>query len=183
MSTFLLIYVPFLLVVGVIAYAADRHGTPRRPGRHAATGKHRASTPTGTPVESPAWPADSEHPPTVEMPALRILPSPSSSRTPRSGRSHVWDALDPKAGVKARREAINNLRTAINHVEPNITFAAKSLNEHTENVVQKARADVEAMVMNEAARLGLSAGDAAGLVALPALPGEDGPEVIEGATE
>lgn len=51
-----------------------------------------------------------------------------------------------------------NLRTlkyAIENAPSNLTFAAKSLSEHAENVVQKARFDIEAMVLAQAQQLGL----------------------------
>jgi hypothetical protein len=53
----------------------------------------------------------------------------------------------------------------------NMTFAAKSLSEHAENVVQRARADVEAMVLAKAAQLGLEPGDLG--VSLPQLSAGD----------
>lgn len=68
------------------------------------------------------------------------------------------DALDPKAGVKDRRAALNNLRIAINNATPNITYVAKSLTEHAENVVQRSRADIEAMAVQTAERMGLPTG-------------------------
>jgi hypothetical protein len=65
------------------------------------------------------------------------------------------EGLDPKAGVKARREAMRRLHYAIENAPANVEFAAKSLTEHTENVVQKARADIEAMVVTHAQQLGV----------------------------
>lgn len=91
---------------------------------------------------------------------------------PIKAAMEAYDALDPKAPAKARREALGKIRDAVRHAEVNLSFAAKSLTEHAENVVQRARADIEAMVGAEAARLGLSAGQAEGLLELPALPGE-----------
>lgn len=71
----------------------------------------------------------------------------------------AYDALDSKAPAKEKREALSRLRSAVNNAESNVAFAAQSLNKHAENVVQKARADIEAMVSHEATRLGLSAGE------------------------
>lgn len=68
-------------------------------------------------------------------------------------------------------KVVANLRTleaAINNAAPNVEFAAKSLNEHAENVVQKARADIEAMVTTEAHRRGLDPGDLGGVNELTA---------------
>lgn len=45
------------------------------------------------------------------------------------------------------REAMRRLLAAIDNAAPNVDFASKQLVEHTENVVQKARADIEAMVV------------------------------------
>jgi hypothetical protein len=67
------------------------------------------------------------------------------------------EALDPKAGVRERREALRTLRACINNAVPNVDFAGKMLAEHAENVVQKARADVEAMVAQKTTQLGIDA--------------------------
>lgn len=69
------------------------------------------------------------------------------------------DALDPKAPAKERRTALGNLRNAIAGAEPNMTFASKSLIGHAENVVARSKADIEAMMLHSAERLGLSAAD------------------------
>jgi hypothetical protein len=77
------------------------------------------------------------------------------------------------AAYKAHKTA-GNLRTlefAISNSGPNIDFAAKSLSEHAENVVQRARADIEAMVVNKAQQLGLEPGELGVMAELPA--GED----------
>ena len=63
----------------------------------------------------------------------------------------------PSTPAKAKKEALAKLRTAINNAVPNVDFAGKSLGEHAENVVQKARADIEAMVARQAAELGIEA--------------------------
>jgi hypothetical protein len=78
----------------------------------------------------------------------------------------AYDALDPKAPAKEKRAAMDRVRTALRNAEPNMTFAAKSLNEHVENTVNKARADIEAIVLQESNRLGIEAG----AVSLPELP-------------
>ena len=69
------------------------------------------------------------------------------------------ESLDGKAGVKARREAMRKLHYAIENAPKNAEFAGQSLAEHAENVVQKARADVEAMVASHADHLGIDSGD------------------------
>lgn len=67
----------------------------------------------------------------------------------------AYDALDPKAPAKQRRGALNNLRSAIANASDNVAYAAKSLGEHAENVVTKARADIEAYVVAKAGQLGI----------------------------
>lgn len=91
----------------------------------------------------------------------------------------AYDALDPKASAKEKRAALDAIRDAVRNAEANVAFAAKSLTEHAENVVQRARADIEAMVTDKAAQLGLTPGQAAGLVELPILEGET-VDAIEG---
>lgn len=61
-----------------------------------------------------------------------------------------YEALDSKAPVKERRAALATLRAKINNAAPNVEFASKMLIEHTENVVQRARADIEAMASQHA---------------------------------
>jgi hypothetical protein len=91
----------------------------------------------------------------------------------REARDAYEKALEEKAPAKVRNEALRALHYAIENSGASLTFAAKTLVEHTENVVQRARADIEAMVAAEATRLGLEAGQASGLLELPALPGEE----------
>lgn len=57
-----------------------------------------------------------------------------------------------KHRTKANRDT---LKHAIANAPSNMQFAAKSLSEHAENVVQRARADVEAMVVQKAEQLGI----------------------------
>jgi hypothetical protein len=71
----------------------------------------------------------------------------------------AYENLDPKAGAKEKREALSNLHHIIENAAPNVNFAGKSLIEMTENVVQKARADVEAFVVSKARQLGLDPSD------------------------
>lgn len=68
------------------------------------------------------------------------------------------DALDPKAPMKDKKATMRALKIAIAHAEGNLEFASKSLTEHAENVVQRSRADIEAMAMQAADRLGLPTG-------------------------
>jgi len=70
----------------------------------------------------------------------------------------VRKAFDAYADHKTKGN-LDSLRFAIQNMPANIKFAGDSLNEHAENVVQKARADIEAMVVHKAQQLGIEAGD------------------------
>lgn len=96
---------------------------------------------------------------------------PGFPHEPRLGESvrEVREAADKavqevQAAFSAYQEKKNagnlrNLEYAIKNMPANITFAAKSLTEHAENVVQRSRADIEAMVIAQAAQMGLKPGD------------------------
>jgi selenocysteine lyase/cysteine desulfurase len=90
----------------------------------------------------------------------------------REARDAYEQALADKAPAKERAEKLRALHYAIENSGANMHYAAKVLVEHTENVVQKARADIEAMVAAEATRLGLTSDQAQGLLELPVLEGE-----------
>lgn len=60
------------------------------------------------------------------------------------------EAFESGAGKKAMREKIHNLGFSIGNGPSNMQFAAKSFTEHVENVVTKARADLEGMVTDRA---------------------------------
>lgn len=65
------------------------------------------------------------------------------------------DAALREVEEKPTKANIRSLRNALDGIESNMTFAARSLEEHAENVVQKARNDIEAMVTHRAVALGL----------------------------
>lgn len=74
--------------------------------------------------------------------------------------------------VSERKAAQRSLEIAMENAPKNIEFAADSLTRHTENVVTKARADIEAMVVSKAETLGiepaaLRADVVAGILAAP----------------
>jgi hypothetical protein len=50
---------------------------------------------------------------------------------------------------------MRHLKAMIDNAPSNMEYAAVSLSEHAENVVQKARHDIEAMVVNKAQQLGI----------------------------
>ena len=57
------------------------------------------------------------------------------------------------------KKTVGNLRSLeamIDNLPSNLVFAATSLSEHAENVVQRAKADIEAFVVDKAAQLGVA---------------------------
>jgi hypothetical protein len=70
----------------------------------------------------------------------------------------IREAFDAYAAHKTKGK-LDALKYTIANASPNMAFAAESLSEHAENVVQRARADIEAMVVAKAQQLGLDAGD------------------------
>jgi hypothetical protein len=90
----------------------------------------------------------------------------------RAARDAYEAAVESKAGAKVIKEARRNLHYAIENADKNMDFAASSLHRYTEDVVTKAKADIEAAVSAHADKLGLTQAEAAGMVALPVLEGE-----------
>jgi len=80
----------------------------------------------------------------------------------------AYDALDSKATAKEKREAVDRIRDATRHAQANIRYASETLTKHAENVVQRSRADIEAMSMQAAQALGLPTGTH--LLSLPETP-------------
>lgn len=73
-------------------------------------------------------------------------------------------AEEIKAAFEAyeQKKSAENLRTlkyAIANMPANVAFAGETLVEHAENVVEKARADIEAMVVQTARQVGLDPGE------------------------
>jgi hypothetical protein len=54
-------------------------------------------------------------------------------------------AVEDKVPAKERREAWKNLQATIGNAAPNVEYAGRKLLEHTEAVVERARADIEGM--------------------------------------
>ncbi len=69
----------------------------------------------------------------------------------------VEEAFARGAGKKEMRELLHGLKYQIKNGPANMEFAAKSLTGHVENVVTKAKGDIEAMVASAAAHAGLDA--------------------------
>lgn len=70
----------------------------------------------------------------------------------------IQEAFDRGAGKKEMRELLHTLKIRMENGPKNMAFAAKSLTEHVENTVTKARADVEAMVLSALQQGGLELG-------------------------
>lgn len=87
----------------------------------------------------------------------------------KAAHAAVQEAFDRNAGKKEMRGLLRHLEIRMENAPKNVAFAAKSLNEHVENVVTKAKADIEAMAIAAAqsAERGLGAGDANVIEALP----------------
>ena len=83
-----------------------------------------------------------------------------SLRETREAAHRAFDEIEAARLVeeKPTKANVRALRIKIQNATPNVEYAAKTLGEHAENVVTKARADVEAMVARQAAQLGIEAG-------------------------
>ena len=83
----------------------------------------------------------------------------------RDATADVRDALaaleatvDGNEGKRAVKDALRRLQSTVGNLPANMRFAADSLTEHTEEVVSKARADIEAMVADAVRRGALASG-------------------------
>lgn len=65
----------------------------------------------------------------------------------QEGYERVMEAFEV-GGKKAMREALRGLAIRLQNAPKHMEFAAESLTEHVENVITKARADIEGMVLN-----------------------------------
>jgi hypothetical protein len=89
----------------------------------------------------------------------------------RKAMAEYEKAIEDKAGAKIIKEKLRILHFAVENSGANMHYAAKTLVEHTENVVQRARADIEAMVNQVVEQRGLTAGETP-VLELPVLAGE-----------
>ena len=78
----------------------------------------------------------------------------SHTETRNAAHRMMEEVKAAMAAYKEKKSAENlrRLETAIRNTEANVEFAAKSLTEHSETVVAKARADIEAFVTAAAGR-------------------------------
>ena len=66
------------------------------------------------------------------------------------------DNATGKGSTAARKHALSRLQSAVQNAAPNVAYAARTLDEHAENVVEQARADIEVMAQVTAERHGLT---------------------------
>jgi hypothetical protein len=65
--------------------------------------------------------------------------------------------LSGKGSAALQREALSGLRSSVQNASLDVAYAAQCLDEHAEEVVEKSRADVEAMVVRMTERAGIPA--------------------------
>lgn len=115
------------------------------------------------------WDATQDNPQVPGMPfAPRLAVSMAEVRgAADKAQAEVQAAFE---AYEAHKTAANlrMLKYAIENLPANLSFAAKSLSEHAENVVQRSRADIEAFVVQKAQQLGLDPADLGGLPELTA---------------
>lgn len=113
-----------------------------------------------------------------ETPAFPFAPRLQESMDEvRGAASKAAQEVAAAFAAYTEKKTAANLRAlevAIRNMPANIAYAAETLSEHTENVVQKARADVEAMVYSKAQQLGLDPAEL-GTLELEAGPTETQP--------
>jgi hypothetical protein len=69
----------------------------------------------------------------------------------RAAQAAVDEAFQRGAGKREMRDLLRTLKIVTGNLPSNMEFAAKSMTEHVENVVTKARSDIEGMVVRAAA--------------------------------
>lgn len=106
------------------------------------------------------WRESLENPLVPDMPYLpRLQESMAEVRgAAEAAIQQIRDAFE-KVKEKPNKGNIRHLESMIDNAPSNMAFAARSLNEHTEKVVENAKADLEAFVLDRAAQLGLDPGE------------------------
>lgn len=69
-----------------------------------------------------------------------------------------YEAIVKTGTAKQKKEALFDLHCTIQNAVPNVDFAGQQLIKQTEDVVMKARADIEAYVVQSAHKLGIEPG-------------------------
>jgi hypothetical protein len=99
----------------------------------------------------------------AKVPGLKYEPRMAESlREVQEATGRVFGRIDSALSAYESHKTVANLRALRNAVERvggDLDFAAKSLAEYAEGVVQRARADVEVFVANKARQLGLDPAD------------------------
>lgn len=94
-----------------------------------------------------------------QVPGLPFQPRLAKSmREVRDASDKTFAAIAEALAEYEAHKTAANLRTlhfAVQNAGSSLEFAASSLTEHAENVVQRARADIEAFVVNKAHQLGV----------------------------
>lgn len=80
----------------------------------------------------------------------------------------AYEAALKSGTARERREALNTLDARIRNAVPNVDFAGRQLVGQAEEVVQRAKADVEAFVTAQARHLGIEPGSLAPFMIEPA---------------
>lgn len=119
---------------------------------------------SGTPVTIRATQSD------LDVPGLPFAPRLALSRKEAvEAAAKAFERIEAALAEYAEhptKPGLRKLQTAVEHVRSNIDFASASLAEHAEEVVNKARADIEAMVSAAAERSGVQGLDAGATVEL-----------------
>lgn len=85
-----------------------------------------------------------------------------STEETRNAAVKAVEEIKERADVVAEKPSKANIRAlllAIERVGPNVEYASKTLTEHVENVVTKAKHDIEAMVSRHAEVAGITSAD------------------------
>lgn len=100
-----------------------------------------------------------------DMPGVEYEPrlAESMDEVEKAGQK-VVDVIQKAFAVykeKSTKANLRSLESAIANATNNMTYAAEMLSEHAENVVQRARADIEAIVTSKAEQLGIDPAEVA----------------------
>jgi hypothetical protein len=76
----------------------------------------------------------------------------------KKAQAEIKEAFDAYKEHKTA-DNLRTLQARIDNLPANLRFAAESLTEHSENVVQRAKADIEAFAVDKARQLGIQSAD------------------------
>lgn len=100
------------------------------------------------------WTKEHGYHPLLELDSRLALSHQEVKETAKRSMEKIEAAF---AAVKEKptKANIRALETQVQHLPANVSFAAESLTEHAENVVNKVRSDIEAYVVTKARQLGV----------------------------